>query len=206
MKFSFLIILLFIQNIQFASADVGSGVIEIFEPFSMKTHKTLLKNLGADATKLLYDEYISEKNISDNCEELIGSCEYYLCQEKRNNCGAKGYFLNFGYQYCSDSIKRLSLEVSSRGKDWLETTATCLQKEIQSMNVDQMSCGDIKSAAIKGHDKCYSEISFCSLKFFEITKILKMILPALTERGVFFEGLQVLDHCVSRQYSTNEKR
>lgn len=178
-------------------ASEGS-VVNIFEPFQMKTHKKLIKEFGVEDTTSLYNDYIEEKEITDNCAELIGSCDYYLCQEKNKNCGAKGYFLGFGYQYCSDSLKRLALEVSRRGKKWLETTATCLQQEIQAMDVESKSCKEIKRAAIKGHDKCYSEISFCSLSFGEIKKILKMIMPSLTTRGVINEGVQVLTHCVSR--------
>jgi hypothetical protein len=183
------------MGVHLASA---SDVTGIFEPFKMKTHKTLIKKFGAEETTNLYNEYIEEKGITDNCEELMGSCDYYLCQEKKNNCGAKGYFLGFGYQYCNDSLKRLANEVSPRGKKWLVTTATCLQQQIQDMDIESKSCKEIKKAAIKGHDKCYSEISFCSLSFGEIKKILIMIMPSLTTRGVINEGVQVLAHCVSR--------
>lgn len=196
MKNAFLIILIALLGVQLASA---SDVIDIFEPFQMKTHKRLIKKFGVEETTILYHEYIEEKKITDDCGELIGSCDYYLCQEKRNHCGAKGYFLSFGYQYCSDSLKRLSDEMSTKGKLWLETTATCLQKEMQIMDVESMSCKEIKRAAIKRHDKCYSEISFCSLSFREIKKVIKMIMPSLTKRGVIIEGVQVLKHCASRK-------
>lgn len=176
-----------------------SSVIDTFEPFEMKTHEKLIKKFGVDETTALYNQYIAEKELTDNCAELIGSCDYYLCQEKKNPCGSEGYFLDFGYQYCSDSLKRLSNEVSPKAKLWLNATATCLQREIQGMDVESKSCSQIKRAAIKGHDKCYSEISFCSLSFDEIKKVLLMIMPTLTQRGVLIEGAQVLTHCVSRK-------
>lgn len=200
MKNALLIILFSFLGVHLviASEPVRNSVINIFEPFKMKTHKKLIKKFGVEETTALYNEYIEEKEITDNCEELIGSCDYYLCQEKKNNCGAKGYFLSFGYQYCSDSLKRLALEISPKGQEWLKSTATCLQKEIQAMDVESKSCKEIKRAAIKGHDKCYSEINFCSLSFGEIKKILRMIMPSLTTRGVINEGIQVLTHCVSR--------
>jgi len=196
MKNVLFIILFSFLGIQFA---IASDVIGIFEPFQAKTHKALLKELGVEQTTTLYHDYIEVKAITDNCEELIGSCDYYLCQEKKNNCGSKGYFLGFGYQYCSDSLKRLTFEMSPKGKEWLKTTAVCLQKEIQVMDVESKDCREIKRAAIKGHDKCYNEISFCSLSFKEIKKIIKMILPSLTQRGVIVEGVQVLKKCVSRK-------
>lgn len=196
MKNIFLIVLFSLLGVQLV---VASDVTDIFEPFQTKTHKKLIKKFGVEETTELYHEYIEEKKMTDNCDELIGSCDYYLCQEKKNHCGSKGYFLSFGYQYCSDSLKRLTHEMSYRGALWLETTATCLQREIQAMDVDRMNCKEIKRAAIKGHDKCYNEISFCSLSFNEIKKVMKMILPSLTKRGVITEGVQVLRHCVSRK-------
>jgi hypothetical protein len=195
MKNAFLIILLFLLGTQLT---IASDVVGIFEPFQIKIHKRLIKKLGVEETTALYHEYIEAKEITDNCTELIGSCDYYLCQEKKNKCGAKGYFLNFAYQYCSDSLKRLAFEVSPKGEEWLNTTAVCLQKEIEAMDVEGKSCKEIKRAAIKGHDKCYSEARFCSLSFSEIKKIFKMIAPSLTTRGVIAEGVQVLKHCVSR--------
>lgn len=194
MKNALLIILFSLFGVRIATA---STVVDIFEPFQMKTHNQLIEKFGAIEATALYNEYIEEKQITDNCAELIGSCDYYLCQEKKNNCGASGYFLAFGYQYCSDSLKRLADEVSPRGKRWLVTTATCLQKEIQDMDTSNKSCKEIKRAAIRGHDKCYSEISFCSLSFSEIKKVLRMIMPSLTTSGVINEGIQVLGHCVS---------
>lgn len=195
MKNAFLIILLFLLGVQLT---VASDVVDVFEPFQIKTHKRLIKKLGVEETTALYHEYIETKEITDNCAELIGSCDYYLCQEKKNKCGAKGYFLNFAYQYCSDSLKRLALEVSPKGKEWLETTAVCLQKEMEAMDVESKSCKEIKRAAIKGHDRCYSEAQFCSLSFKDIKKIFRMIAPSLTTRGVIAEGVQVLRNCVSR--------
>lgn len=195
MKNTFLIILLFLLGIQLT---IASDVVDIFEPFQIETHKRLIKELGVEETTNFYHEYIETKEIVDNCTEMIGSCDYYLCQEKKNKCGAKGYFLNFAYQYCSDSLKRLAFEVSPKGKAWLKSTAVCLQKEIEAMDVESKSCKEIKRAAIKGHDKCYSEVNFCSLSFSEIKKIFRMIAPSLTTKGVIAEGVQVLRNCVSR--------
>lgn len=144
--------------------------------------------------------YIDAKNITNSCEDLIGTCDYYLCKEKNNNCGSKGYFINFGYQYCSKSLKKLSPKMTASGQLWLKETAICLQQQIEDLDVNNMSCKQIKKAAIKGHDKCYTEYNFCSLRFDEIKKIMKMILPALSKRGVILEGVQVLEHCISRKF------
>lgn len=166
----------------------------IFEPFKMETHKELISDVGEKKTAELYHAYIKAIGLTDNCADLIGKCEYYLCREKQKNCGAKGYFLGFGYQYCSDSLKRLRNEVSPNGKKWLDTTATCLHQQMEEIS-NNGTCAEIKKAAIRSHDKCYSEVSFCSLKPIEVVKIFDMIKPALFETGVIGEGVQVLEHC-----------
>jgi hypothetical protein len=167
---------------------------EIFEPFKMETHDYLISEVGVTNTTELYHSYSKSIGITKDCAKYVGTCEYYLCREQNKTCGAEGYFLGFGYQYCSDSLKRLINEVSPVGKKWLQTTATCLHQQMEEVK-DKNSCDEIKKQAIKSHDKCYSEVSFCSLKFSDMLKILKMIHPALTEHGVMTEGIQVLGHC-----------
>lgn len=166
----------------------------IFEPFKMDTHKELLRDVGLGFTTNLYHAYTKRSGLTNDCSKLVGTCEYYLCREQEKSCGANGYFLGFGYQYCSDSLKRLIHEVSPIGKKWLKTTATCLHEQLEEIP-NQYTCAEFKKTAIASHDKCYSEVSFCSLEFTDITKIIKMIFPALTETGVMTEGMQVLAHC-----------
>lgn len=166
----------------------------VFDPFKMETHNKLLSGVGPNITTELYHAYTKEKKITKDCSKLIGTCEYYLCREQNKACGSEGYFLGFGYQYCSDSLKRLMNEVSPVGKKWLKTTATCLHQQMEEVK-NSNSCAELKQKAISSHDKCYSEVSFCSLKMTDMLKILKMIHPALTEQGVLVEGIQVLGHC-----------
>lgn len=180
-----------------AMAQTNQSTISLFEPFKIENHKTLRNTLGETALTNLYHQYIKEKNINkdDDCRDYFGSCNYYLCREAKNNCGASGYNLGFGFQYCSESLSNLYPQMSTLGKKWLVTTATCLQKEMESISLG-LSCREQKENAISGHDKCYSEISFCKLSISDITKIIKMIKPALSEKGVIFEGIQVLGHCL----------
>lgn len=167
---------------------------ETFEPFKMSTYKNLMSDVGAQNTTNLYHGYIKTSGIGNDCSKYIGTCEYYLCREKNKQCGSEGYFLGFGYQYCSDSLKRLMKDVSPQGQKWLKTTATCLHQQLEEVG-NNNSCAQLKKKAISSHDKCYSEVSFCSLSIVEMTKILEMIHPALLESGVMIEGVQVLGHC-----------
>lgn len=198
MNFLKLLTLIFTLIISFYSqAQNNNQATKIFEPFKLKTHRELKKIMSEKELTDLYHQYIFEKNITkeDSCQEFIGSCQYYLCREAKSPCGSNGYNLGFGFQYCSESIENLQPQMSALGKKWLATTATCLQKEMENISYG-ISCKEQKTEAIEGHDRCYSEISFCKLSLLDITKILKMIKPALTEKGVIIEGIQVLGHCL----------
>jgi hypothetical protein len=168
-----------------------------FEPFKISTQKELISDYNSDVVSKLYLAYANSLGIKDNCSKYIGSCDYYLCREKQKTCGVNGYFLGFAYQYCSDSLKRLKFEVSPHTQAWLVTTATCLQKQMNEVS-NKLSCEEIKKKAIADHDKCYSQISFCSINPIDIFKIFRMIKPSLTEEGVIREGMQVLEHCASK--------
>ncbi len=194
MNFKRIILVVYLLCSALLSASESSA-IKLFEPFNIKNHKKYLSLYGEKALTSKYHQYIKEKKIGDDCRELIGTCEYYLCREKEQNCGAKGYLLGFGYQYCSDSLKRLVNEVSPYGKLWLQTTATCLQEKMEDIPIN-ISCSELKRRAVSDHDKCYDELSFCRLSPLDIFRVLQMIKPALLESGVVIEGIQVLGHCV----------
>lgn len=166
---------------------------EQFSLFKKKTHKILLKDYGTNTTSKIYSDYIATKNYG-SCESLIGACEYYFCQESKNPCGAKGYFVGFGYQYCSQSLELLLPKVSPAGKKWLVSTATCLQRKMNE-NEDHKTCSEIKEKAIETHSDCYNEVNFCTMKLSDILQVMKMIFPELTDKQVLKQGIAVLKDC-----------
>lgn len=165
-----------------------------FEPFNKHTNKNVISEYGIEQSSLIYLEWISQKNLSNNCSDLIGTCDYYLCRETQKNCNSNGYFISFGYQYCSESMINLSPKVTSKGKTWLTSVATCLQKKLNEIP-DENSCSDIKKLAIQSHDDCYTETHFCSLPVKDIYKILKMLRPEFGDKRIIKEGVQVLNEC-----------
>lgn len=165
-----------------------------FEPFKKKTNKKLISDYHIAHSTKLYHNWIAQKNLPSNCSDLIGSCDYYLCRETQKNCNSNGYFLGFGYQYCSESTVNLIQKVSPIGQEWLKTVATCLQEKMESISSD-LTCSKIKKEAIRSHNSCYSKISFCSMPAKDIFLILKMISPELTNLAILREGMEVLGQC-----------
>lgn len=131
----------------------------------------------------------------EDCRQYIGSCEYYLCREKNRPCNGDGYFIAFGYKYCTKLLNKLLPKVKSETQDWLNNTAKCLQEQADRIP-DSFSCSDIKKEAIKGHGSCYEDNGFCSLSLSDKMKILKAISPSLKVRGVLPASFQVLHHCL----------
>lgn len=184
----------YLKSVDLADESYRDLLNDQFKTFNLSTHKVLLKDYGVKTTSKMYSDYISTKNY-DSCAPLVGTCEYYLCRESKKSCGAQGYFVGFGYQYCSQSLENLIHQVSPIGKKWIISTATCLQRKMQEEN-DQKTCSELKESAIESHSECYSEISFCSMKLSDIQKIFKMIYPELTDAKILKEGMAVLKECV----------
>lgn len=142
------------------------------------------------------DRSPESKDYNEDCHRYIGSCEYYLCREKNRPCGGDGYFINFGYKYCTKIVKKLIPKVSAQGKQWLLSTASCLQKQLDSVD-DMNSCKEIKKLAIDGHNRCYEETGFCSLNISDKMRLIKTVAPSLKTKGVIKEGVQLFSHCTN---------
>lgn len=132
---------------------------------------------------------------AEECGHYIGSCDYYLCREMKKPCGAKGYFLNFAYKYCSKSFDSLANKISYEGKSWIEQTSTCLQEQLDEVD-DSSSCAEIKMKATRSHNVCYVKSHFCSLSLSDKLQILKMLSLSIINKGVFLEGLKVFNQCL----------
>ncbi len=167
-----------------------------FEPFHLKNYRGFIKDLNKDESTKVMHQWIKAKNFPSDCSKMFGNCDYYLCKENEKPCDSSGYYLNFGYVYCSQSIDHLTKKVSPRGKVWLETVATCLQEKTEGLSKD-LTCKEIKKEAIETHDSCYSKINFCSLDPKDIALVINMIKKELKDIRIIKEGIEVLLSCGS---------
>ncbi|MES2801478.1 MAG: hypothetical protein V4654_03215 [Bdellovibrionota bacterium] len=102
---------------------------------------------------------------ASECAKALGTCEYYQCLEKQENCGKDGYYIKFGVHYCRKYQAEQS-EYTARGQEFLDNIRVCLQEELEREHQragELPKCSKVKKFAVETHKHCYSENNFCSL-------------------------------------------
>lgn len=102
---------------------------------------------------------------ASDCDMAVGTCEYYQCLEKQENCGQDGYYIEFGLHYCR-KYQAEDYKYTERGKEFLDNIRTCLQGELEREIIragELPKCSKIKKFAIETHKSCYSENHYCNL-------------------------------------------
>lgn len=102
---------------------------------------------------------------ASDCASLLGTCEYYQCLEKQENCGEDGYYIEFGAHYCRKYQAEES-KYTEHGQDFLNNIRVCLQDELErefQRASEFPKCDDIKKFAVETHKHCYREHHFCDL-------------------------------------------
>lgn len=144
---------------------------------------------------------LAKKSIDPNhCEALIGTCDFYLCEEARNHCGPKNYMIGLGYKYCHRSYNGLYQKMeSAQAKKWVLGTVQCLQREIHAgLNARAMSCSEIEDMAIGVHPECYVENGFCSMPFSDKAKIFSIVKGEIFRKETLTGASETLKLCTSR--------
>lgn len=142
---------------------------------------------------------------STSCDSFIGSCDYYLCAEKKSPCGLDGYNLGFGFKYCSGSKFKLAQQMKTLdGQRWVQNVFQCLQKQsfIDAQSGKNKSCDSLKKNAFDSHPNCYAQAGFCNLKFSEKINIFKLIKSEIFSHATIEQGFALMNLC---QMSNSEK-
>jgi hypothetical protein len=117
-----------------------------------------------------------------SCSDLIevpgcGGCDYYACRESRQACGDQGYFLGYGYKYCTRLLTVTRPRLSTAGQEMLDRARNCLmrgsEEEIQSGD----SCEVASEKSFAMHPQCYVENGACALPLSDMFLILSSIDP-----------------------------
>ncbi len=158
--------------------------------------KELSQSYGEQFAGKVYQAFISTKNVPTDCRELVGDCDYYLCREKQQACGVKGYYLAFGYQYCNKSLGGFQERVSENARGWLKNVATCLQQTLEDEVPTQTECKEVKNRAVDSHIQCYKSTNFCALKIEDKIKIIAMLSPELARPQMLQVGITIMANCL----------
>lgn len=130
------------------------------------------------------------ETFSDQCANLIGSCEYYSCIDiERLSCGSQGYTLGYGRKYCqkfsaidfpeTNNPHALAL-FPSNGNQWRDQVRSCLQQRLETAfaNDEVKDCASLRKIAFDSHPKCYTDgPSFCELTTDNVIRIGLTIQP-----------------------------
>lgn len=149
--------------------------------------------------------FISEIAVQQrSCESLIGSCDFYLCQEQKTPCGLDGYNLSYGYKYCSDSKFKLIHEMKTDlGRRWVPEVFQCLQSRSlqasQQTAKDHNACKKIQDQAYDSHPNCYVQAGFCQLKSSDKQAIYKIIKKEILSTRTLIQAFKTLWQCADQK-------
>ena len=105
------------------------------------------------------------------CRDLLGTCEYYLCRDRKHPCGDRGYYRGFGHKYCNRFTNDTRPRMTTTGQEWLDCVRNCLQDHLEQNVAVDADCGDAKDSAIGSHARCYVQCGLCSLPPGDLTRI-----------------------------------
>jgi hypothetical protein len=113
----------------------------------------------------------------ENCADLVGSCDFYLCRERKNPCGDAGYYKGYGHKYCDRFSKVTRPKMSPVGQDWLDCTLNCLQQHISGNVPENTPCDQVRTSAFSSHAGCYVKCGVCLLPPNDMTRLENTIDP-----------------------------
>ncbi|MBX3039149.1 MAG: hypothetical protein KF789_00405 [Bdellovibrionaceae bacterium] len=130
------------------------------------------------------------------CQPTADSCEMYLCKEREISCGAKGYWLNYGFPFCQRFLEK-EQEFSPVAQGWLRKVRTCLQTQVQELSPGA-ACSNIRQQALHGHIDCYLQTGFCDLNNRDQIQVLWELKSALGELQTWQESYLLAQACSTR--------
>lgn len=140
--------------------------------------------------------------VDDSCEPSPTKCSFYEdCLDALFPCGPNGYALRYGLYYCNKFHNNENL-YSSKGKQWISSTALCLQEALLDRITtgefnSGTTCTEIENIALKTHEACYTNTntSICDIPITDwaITKII--VKDALTDPKTWETIINVAGLC-----------
>ncbi len=121
-------------------------------------------------------------SIPSYCFQPTGDCKFYQeCLEAVLPCGSKGYAQSYGAKYCS-KFKTVPFE-SQYAKDWIASTAKCLQDALVPTIKDIIfrrktyTCEQVINFAFNSHPRCYTQQnhSVCKLPWKDFVRVPQVV-------------------------------
>lgn len=123
----------------------------------------------------------AEIDDASSCADYIGldgcgACDYYLCREaeRAQPCGADGYYVGFGHNYCDRFSELTAPRLSPAGQQWIADVRACLQLALEDVPHD-LECDALRDHAYATHPACYVETGFCQLPITDLWTVLNTV-------------------------------
>lgn len=131
-----------------------------------------------------------------DCKPERGSCDFYLCQEEKQQCGSSGYYQRFGHPYCSAFLNDVHPKLSARGQEWLKDVAYCLQEDLAHLSVNSDPCWFSEDLAIATHADCYVKTGACELDVLDLAIVVRTFAGELTNSRIIGQSVDFLQKCI----------
>lgn len=148
------------------------------------------------STSVLTSTAQSAEAHSPDCKPERGSCEFYLCQEAKQQCGPTGYYQRFGHPYCSAFLEEVRPKLSHRGQEWLKDVAYCLQEDLDHLSRNSDPCWFSEDIAIATHADCYVKTGACELDVIDLAIVVRTFASELTNSRIIGQSVDFLRKCV----------
>ncbi|MBK7892184.1 MAG: hypothetical protein IPJ84_15475 [Bdellovibrionales bacterium] len=131
-----------------------------------------------------------------DCKPERGTCDFYLCQEAKQQCGPTGYYQRFGHPYCSAFLEEVRPKLSPRGQEWLKDVAYCLQEDLDHLSRNSDPCWFSEDLAIATHSDCYVKTGACELDVIDLAIVVRTFASELTNSRIIGQSVDFLRKCV----------
>lgn len=131
------------------------------------------------------------------CPSSYSSCDYYVCAEQHNPCGAQGYWIGWGHRICEIFLSKEET-YSVEAAQWLRENRNCLQARAEEIK-EGAQCSGIRRAAMESHVACYVDTGFCELSLVDKAAVLWNLRSAMVAPEAWLEALNLNKACGARQ-------
>jgi hypothetical protein len=138
-------------------------------------------------------------SFAESCKPNVNSCGFYLCKEKEQSCGPKGYLLAFGHKFCQEFLNTEN-DYSPEAHEWLRRVRVCLMNQLQEItSQDSLTCKDLKSEGFHSHAGCYVSTGFCELSPQDQTRIAWAEKKSFIHHEVIGDAFRVNNLCAIKK-------
>ena len=132
--------------------------------------------------------------MAQDCEQYLGSCDFYQCMNSNLGCRPNNYLVKFGFNRCNKFSETQST-YSTIGQDFMNQVRECLQVEL--LQNKKLNCTNVRKNALDSHVICYQKAGYCELPYRDRVKIGMTVLSDLLQADFIIVANKINFNCVN---------